>query len=324
MESRAIALFPPQNRAGDSAAASVLEQALRAELGQFGRIVDPEASRNALRRVRVRNGDRAAPALLRRVGGELGADWLVSASLHDADRRQVPRLTVSARVYSGETGELVWAGFQGRSGLDGRGLLGLGVIPTLEQLVVVTARRLLGEMPRPGEGIEPTARPSGARLGTVAIVPFQASTPRRGTLHAETVTEAVRARLVADGVSLVSPNLSHEILRRRQGGRWGGVAAETREDLRSLGGADTILTGAVESYEVGGSDLEPEPRVALAMRLLDAASGRILWMGSSERDGGDRPGLFGLGRIYARGALTARIFEALAKRVDREGLRVIE
>jgi TolB-like protein len=320
----AIALFPPQNRAGDSAAASVLEQTLRAELGQIGSMIGPEATRNALRRVRVRNGDRAAPALLRLVGGELNADWLVSATLHDADRRQVPRLTVSLRVYSSETGELVWAGFQGRSGLDDRKLLGLGVISSLEGLVVMTARKLLQEMQGPGEGTGAPAPPSASRLGTVAIVPFQASTPRRGTLHAETVTEAVRARLVADGVPLVSPNLSHEILRRRQSGRWGGVAAGTREDLRSLGGADTILTGAVESYEVGGSEFEPEPRVAVAMRLLDAASGRILWMGSSEREGGDRPGLFGLGRIYSRGALTARIFEALAKRVDREGLRVIE
>jgi hypothetical protein len=325
-ETPAIALFPPQNRAGDSAASFLLDQTLRAELGQRGRMIGPEPTRNALRRLRVRNGDRAAPALLRLLGAQLGADWLVSTTLHDAERRQVPRLTVSVRVYSGATGALAWAGFRGGSGLDDRKLLGRGTISSLEQLVVVVARRLLQHLPTTAEGTGAAGvrKPRGARLGTVAIVPFEATVIRRGTLHAETVTEAARARLVADGVSLVSPNLSHQILRRRQAGRWGGVAREARQDLHSLGGAHTILTGAVESYEVGGSELEPEPRVAVAMRILDAASGRILWTGSSEREGWDREGLFGLGRIYSRGALTARIMEALVKRLNREGLRVIE
>jgi len=323
-----IALFPPQNRAGDSAASEVVGRTLFAELGQRGRMVGPKETRNALRRLRVRNGDRAAPALLRLLGEELGADWLVSASVHDAERRLVPRLSLSVRVYSSTTGELVWAGFKGSSGLDDRKLLGRGVIPSLEQLVGVAVPALLVNRPLSGEGSGAPGgdlpRAFGSRLGTVALVPFQATVARRGTLHAETVTEATRARLVTHGVALVSPNLSHEILRRRQGGVWGGVTAEAREGLRSLAGADTILTGAVEHYEVGGSEFEPEPRVAVAMRLLDAVSGRIIWTGSSEREGWDAQGLFRLGRIYSRGALAARIVETLAKQLDREGLREIE
>lgn len=319
-----IALFPPQNRAGDSAASTIVGQALFAELSERGRMVGPKITRDALRRLRVRNGDRAAPALLRMLGEELGATWLVSATLHDAERRLVPRLSLSVRVYASHSGELAWAGFQGSSGLDKRGLLGLGTIPSLEQLVGVTVPELIQGMPVIGErtGAGPgEVMESATRLRMLAVVPFHATVARRGTLHAETVTEATRARLVATGATVVSPNLSHEILRRHQGGVWGGVTAETRESLRSLAGADTILTGAVESYEVGGSEFEPEPRVAVAMRLLDAATGRILWTGSSERDGWDSQGLFRRGRVYSRGALTAQIVQNLTKTLDREGLR---
>jgi hypothetical protein len=92
---RVIAVFPTQNRAGDTSAAGTVEEALRVELGRLGRLVGPGETRDALRRLRIRNGDRAAPQLLRQLGDELDAGWLVSSTLHDADRLLVPSLTVS-------------------------------------------------------------------------------------------------------------------------------------------------------------------------------------------------------------------------------------
>lgn len=315
-----IAAFAVQDRSGDSGAAAVLDEALRLELGERGRLVGREETRDAQRRLRLRNGDRAPAAQLHRLGTELRADWLVSATLHDTDRRLVPSLAVSVRVYSGETGELAFTTFRGGSGLDGRTLLGLGTIGDLESLVPVVVRDLVSELPAE---LAP-ASPGGelrAALGTLAIVPFSGSTEWRATPNAETVTEAARARLFGEGIVLVSPNDTYEILRRLQAGAWGGVTAETRAALRETAGADTILTGTVESYETGGSESEPDPRVAVAVRLVDAASGRILWTGSSEREGWDRQGLFRRGRIYSRGALTERIMKTLITRLERDGPR---
>jgi hypothetical protein len=128
----------------------------------------------------------------------------------------------------------------------------------------------------------------------------------------------VRAQLFRSGIDVVSPNLAFDILRQQQSGRWDGVTARTWSALRSLAGADTILTGEVESYELGGSEFAPRPRVVLAMRLLDAATGRILWTGSLERTGWDSQSLLGFGRIYSRGALTQRIVSILTKRLEKE------
>jgi TolB-like protein len=322
IEGAGIALFPTQNRAGDSPAAAALDRTLRFELSNYGHMIGPERTRDALRQLRIRNGDLASPELLRLLGEELGVVWLVSATLHDAERRLVPRLTVSARIYSGKTGELLWAGFQGGSGIDRRKLLGLGTIQDLESLVPLVARDLLTELPEaPGDtaATDPrTGEPFPTGLGTVAVVPFAGSTGRRATANAETATEAALAQLFRGGVRLVSPNRSHEILRRLQGGQWGGVDLGTRMALARTGGADTILTGAIETYDVGGSEFEPEPRVAVGLRLLDAETGRILWAGSLERAGWDRRGVFGLGRIYSRGALIERMMEILAKRLHRD------
>jgi TolB-like protein len=316
-----IALFPAQNRAGDSSAARALDRALWLELNQWGQMVEPGPTRDVLRRLRVRNGDRAAPALLRRLGQALEANWLVSTALHDADRRLVPRVTVSARVYSSATGELVWAGYHAASGLDRRGLLGRGSVSSLEVLVPLVVRDLLSELPVASLGSAAGGATLATDPGTVAIVPFAGSTSRRATFNAETVTEAVRARLFRNGVRTLSPNRSHEILRRFQGGRFGGVTAETRAALHDAGGADTILTGAVEAYEVGGSEFEPEPRVAIAMRLLDGATGRLLWTDALEREGWDRERLFASGRIHSRGALADRMVKTLTERLEREDVQ---
>jgi TolB-like protein len=317
-----IALFSVQNAAGDSGAASAADQILQFELSKYGSLVGPERTRDALRRLRIRSGDRAAPALLRLLGEELGADWLVSVSLHDTERRVVPRLTMSIRIYSSATGELMWMDFRGGSGIDRRKVLGLGTIDELERLIPFFVRDLLEELPTSAATTAPARaqdrRKAQSNLGRVAVVPFAGSTKQRPTLNAETVTEAIRAQLYGSGVDLVSPNLAYEILRQQQSGRWDGVTAASWTALHTDAGADTILTGEVETYELGGSAFEPRPRVAFAIRLLDASTGRILWTGALERSGWDGQGLLGLGRVYSRGALTERMTEILARSLERE------
>ncbi len=318
-----FAVFPTQNRVGDAPAGAAVDEALRRELGRLGRIVDPGKTRDALRRLRLRNGERAATTTLLQLGRDLGAAWLVSATLHDADRRDVPSLTLSARVYSSEDGRLAWAGFRGESGIDRSKLLGLGTIGTVEALAPVVARDLLESLPGSlgtGAGAQARGAPAvPARLGTVAVVPFTGSTSFQATQNADTVTEAVRARLFADGARLVPPNELSEIIRHLQAGRWGGVTAEARSALVDTAAADTIVTGAVETYDVAGSESEPEPQVAVALRVLDARTGRILWSGSEERTGWDGQRLFRQGRIHSRGALAARVAQTLTRRLYREG-----
>jgi hypothetical protein len=322
-----VALMLVQDRAGDPAAVAAVEEKLRWDLGRGAQVVDPVRTRDALRQLRMRDADQASPLLLQRVARELGADWLLSATLHDVERRDTPRLTLSARAYQGSTGELLWAGFRSESGLDSRTVLGLKEILELEVLARRTAEHLVMDlMGSPGDGGGKAVRPpmpTTAVLGRLAIVPLGGITTAQATLSAETITEAVRATAYRLGVPLVSPGCASQVLRRQWLGQRGGVDARTRDALRGTCGADTILTGMVERYHVGVESLEPDPNVAIALRLVSSETGKIVWTGAQERTGAKEQGLFRIGRVYSRGALAERMVEAMARRMLKERQRAL-
>jgi hypothetical protein len=312
------AVLVVQDRSGDEGAVAAVELAVRDVLREHGELVDAGSTRDVLRGLRVRNGDQASRELLRRVGEDLGADWMLSVTVHHAERQDVPRLSLSARAYRGSTGEMFWAGLRAATGADRRRVLGLGEITELELLAPRAVRDLLTDLLEPSTPGRERKGPSGALLGRTAIVPFDAVVEFEGTTAAETVTEVARSVVHHLGADLVSPGCVTEVMRRQRVSRWGGVDAPTREGLRDSCGADSILTGLVERYDVGEYLLEPDPDLAVAVRLIDAETGRILWMGGRERKGVDYQSLFQLGRIRSRGALAERMLEHLMDRLLRD------
>jgi len=318
------AVLPVQDRVGDTDIKDVVEDSLFWTMSEHAKVLSRAGTRDVLRRLRIRNADAALPGGLRDLATELGADWLVSAVVHDAERRATPRLTVSVRVYLGSTGELVWAGFRGLSGLDGRSALGYGVIRDLEGLGPRLVQRLLADFEAFNEknGAESSGKEAdGQILGVLAIVPFAGLTDQNPTSNAETVTEAARATMFEMGTALAPAGCTNTELRRQRLPVWGAIDADARSAVGSVCGADVILTGTVERYDVGGSDTEPQPFVGLGMRLLDVETGKILWAGGSERQGWGKQGLFRLGRIYSRGALTEDMMRSLSRELLRSRRR---
>lgn len=323
----AVALLPVQDRAGDAAVARAMDEVLESALAERFRLVDRRRLRDAQRRGRVRSLDDASPEVLRGLAKELGAERLVTAVLHRVERDLSPRLAASARSYDGATGELDAAAFESASGLDGRTVFGLGVIEAPERLAEAVGRKLLEslEAPLPVDRLAPgVPAPAGGRVPVVALVPLAGLSGPDATRAAETATEVVRAVLAREGYRLLSPNRAAVAVRSLSGAErvdaWGAVPVPLRRALRREGAA-LVVTGAVEVWEVGGDGFEPEPVVAVALRALDAETGRILWTGGAERRGWDRQGPFRLGRIYDRGSLAERIVEelvvGLSDRVDR-------
>ncbi|HSL82892.1 MAG TPA: GNA1162 family protein, partial [Thermoanaerobaculia bacterium] len=187
-----------------------------------------------------------------------------------------------------------------------RGLLGLGVVETLEPLAEEVAGRLLR-----GMGSGGAARgPRGDGAAVVALVPLSSLSETDATRAAETVTEAVRAALQEAGVRVLSPNRVADALRGARVFAWGALDAAVRRPLAEAG-ADLLLTGSVEAWDARGDGLEPEPVVAVALRAVDARTGRIVWTGALDRRGWDRQGLFRLGRVHDHGSLAAGIAERL-------------
>ncbi len=268
--------------------------------------------------------------------GEVTSEGDKRQPAREGDRHNVPQIVLSGRVVrlSGGDPTLGWAGFEAASGLDRRRLLGLGVVADPELLAGEVARRLIEAFerdlarsvgPAPGErttawrGARPARggylrRPIGAG-GKVAVVPFHSVTERDATVAGDTLTQLALAVLYRSGFDLTLPGLVNEIQRRPRGGARatlsrGEVDAEMRADL-AHSGADLIMTGTVETWEVLRRGAEPEPRVGFSARLLDADSGAILWWNGQDRRGWDRSRTLGIGRVHAAGALAEEMMESL-------------
>lgn len=310
-----LALLPLKSTVRDPQAAAAVEAALERELARLGEFTPPRDCRELLRRFRLRDADAAPAASLRRIAKELGVDRLAVATLHDVATHPAPDLALSLRLYEGGSGDLVWAGFMGRSGLDGRKLLGLGVLESVDSLAPELVRRLVAQLPLAAprrDPLSPSREAAAARdLGTLALVPFTAYVPEDALAVAEAATEAARAVMQRVEVEVASPGCVRESLRRQRAAVWGELAESARRGIADSCGADRILTGSVELWEKRGSGLEPEPEIGVALRLLDTATGRILWMGAREAGGWDNATLFKVGRVYSRGALLDRLLSKL-------------
>lgn len=154
----------------------------------------------------------------------------------------------------------------------------------------------------PGEGgtriaILPFLNVSGDLQGPAFVVPL--------------VGPALRDR----GYEVVEPEALEEFLARRR------VRAPSRlgpEPLLTLGrefGADFALLGSVDLF----ADIAGNPQVGVSCRLLETATGRLVWANAAGFTGDDFTGFMGLGTVTAPEVLAARTVAALFQAFPREG-----
>lgn len=317
-------VLPVRDQVGAGEIADVVEHAVADELRTVASLREDGGVRDALRALRIRDSANASPTELDLLARKLQVRWMLAPSLHESSEGPVPQITISARLYIAGEVELAWAGFESASGLDERRTLGRGVIERIEPLAETTARRLVRRLIAEDRGAATVRRraasglPRGFRvahlsveqIGCVAVVPFDAALDRRGIAIAAAVTELALAELHARGVCVLTPGLVEQVLRSR-GRLWRGeVELPALTGLSAVAGVDHVLTGSIEVYETSGG-IEPEPRVGYSARLLDARSGRVVWINGDERSGWEHGAPFRTGRLYDAGRLAENIMAAL-------------
>jgi TolB-like protein len=80
------------------------------------------------------------------------------------------------------------------------------------------------------------------------------------------------------------------------------------EELGRLGeemGVQGVFMGTVRDYTMERVGRDSYPQISLEVRLVDTASGRIVWTGSQTRRGGPGFPIFGFGEVHTMGELTA-------------------
>jgi TolB-like protein len=314
-------LLPVQDRVGAPELAAEVYGTLESAFVERHQLVRSPRMREALRRLRIRDIMLAAPAQLDQLGQELGVEWFLSSTLHEAVVYPMPQITLSARLYRVGAAQLQWAGFEAGSGLDGRRWLGLGGTEDIYQLARLATQRLADS----ALGVEAGERPS--RFGTsergflspslhttpstvAAVIPFDSVSDLEPAVAAEIITEAAVAALYRNGITLLSPSLVDDIQREQGRLLRGELDTPTRLALKRQAGVDWVLTGTVEAY-VTERSVSPDPSVALSARLIDTSTGRIVWIDGQERRGARRGQFFDAGRIYSAGSLADEIVRSL-------------
>jgi len=129
-----------------------------------------------------------------------------------------------------------------------------------------------------------------------ALMPFENLAGREE--ESQTFTKIFFAELVASGsLEMVDPT-SVDAAMESLGVR--GSGSMTLGEVRAM--ADTLhapylLLGSVLESATIQTPEGPEPSVGAALRLVEAASGRVMWAGVHFRSGQDNESVFGWGRV---------------------------
>ena len=328
---RRLALLPVQNLTAGPAPTKALTAALRERLEQRGIPLVPDAEvRKVLAEHRVRWAgglDRATAKALRL---EAGIDGVIVTSVEAYGPVLPYRFALTSRLVSTEEDPVVlWSDLFSRTGDDHPGLLGLGLVPSVEGLADRALEQVTGSLasvlvrPRP----LPPCPEWGARAprrffrsplvleptrATIAILPFLNGSGRRDA--GEVVASRFLTVLAAsDRIQVIEPGVVREEMLGHRLGATGTISIDDARVILELVDADLVLSGTVRTFEEmsGGGGA---PRVELGVWVLDRNTQQLVWSSSSAAGGEDGVFFFQLGRTstasglacgLARGAVDA-------------------
>ena len=316
-----LALFPVQNLSGGAAPIRDLTAAIRVQLLTQGVVLVPdEVVGRVLARHRIRytgGVDREGAQALRE---EAGADGVIIPALELYQPAPPFRMAMSVRVVSTDAEPVVgWIGSVARGGNDTPGVLGMGLVLTMEILkdeallelstdLATWLRTASARVPCPQVGSisprrafrSPLLDDPGRR--TVAVLPFLNDSGRRDA--GDVVTLRFLAPLLANGtVRVVEPGVVRTELLLHRIGASRGVSVDDARVVLGLLGADVVLSGTVQRFDEAAGTTGA-PAVELVTWALDRKTARLAWASSSAASGDDGVFFFGAGRVTTASALT--------------------
>lgn len=153
----------------------------------------------------------------------------------------------------------------------------------------------------------------------VGVIPFESLAQDR--LAGAKVADYFFTELLKTGFSeVMDPGQFQAVILQIRGNKPMSASWST-EELSRLGeetGVQGIFMGIVREYEMTRVSREAFPLVSLEVRLLDAATGTVVWSASHTRRGGPTLPLTGWREIHTLGELTTEICKDLLSTLPTE------
>jgi len=149
------------------------------------------------------------------------------------------------------------------------------------------------------------------RVGTIPFTSLSSDRLAGERVASIFVTELLDLRVA----EVVEPGQFAAAMQRARGGTpfsnpW------SSDELAKLGeeaGVQGIFLGTVREYEMTRAGRESFPLISLEARMVDAASGRIVWSASQTRRGGPSFPLFGWNEVHTLGELTSKMCRSMLR-----------
>jgi TolB-like protein len=277
-------------------------------------LADPVQTADALRRSRLRNTTELGVEELQSLSSELSAAYVLTGSIHRFESApEAAEMSLAARLIYIPDLTVVWARtaalytggpvslFTSSAGSDTARLIGAGV------------RRLLGDFAfkplHPLRAVSDLRSARGDSRTTypcrrIALIPLANETTTE--FGGEMISDQLFAALYHRGFQIVDAGRVREVMLNDNDLSRGELTLETLRHLHDDLAVDLVLTGSVSTLtSADATRFGDMPEIAVELRIVDAASGLVIWSRNFSRRGSDSEGLFGT-RKSESAALMAR------------------
>lgn len=152
-DAKTLAVLPLVNFSQYDNASEIVLNALIVELLELKifKVVDPGIVDAMVLEKRLRLTDRLPLAILQELGEQLGVEYLLVGSINEfsviqGKNTRLPTVSISLRIVSCDSGQIIWASTHSRRGDDAESLFGIGRIEDIQQLAVVTVEEMINTL----------------------------------------------------------------------------------------------------------------------------------------------------------------------------------
>ena len=149
----------------------------------------------------------------------------------------------------------------------------------------------------------------------LALIPLENLTLREDA--SESMTRMLFVELVKRGAcEMVESGEVEAVMESLRVRPTSSLDAEDRTEIARRLRAAYLMVGSVLEYDMAHTPDGDVPSIALTLKVIDAASGRVVWADLGVRTGDDRERIFGWGRERSRERLGAVMAEEILRGLE--------
>ena len=326
-----VGLIPFVNYSGSNEAVDSLMPLIESQLQQHGFTLIPhDTLRDLMRHQRMRMMGMITSRDAKVLRETLHLDYLITGSFDFFTPQANPEVGLSIRIFDCQNLQVVWAGSHAATASDYTKLFGLGRVKSISVLAHRVIDELFAEFPFTNGPVLSSRKTTLAAIAKGDSLLTKSTSPERvaivtfdnnsGEIRAgEIASTLLLSELWKQNLQLVELGDVQQLLTELRTVPRGEITFEEASQIHDKLGASLIVTGSIYKFSsVSISEAGSVPEVEISMRLINAATGRIIASGSIYRSGGDSEKFFGTGIKYSLGKITQECLRSNWKTLTQE------